>query len=186
MINILGRHIKGVTRPAGSPTLKTVDELIAAYPSLVKQLEQEVKQTVTDDFKNGGIAAERQRIFKIAGLFFKASGLLNDFKSMVESGMSLDQVDSLTKSGFTAPENSETANLKKIKDDLLGAIKNSGAENPGSAGGTLGASNDFMGQVDAYQHTHNCSKVEALQVIMQIDPKAHKAYIMSVNKHINR
>jgi len=170
----------GATSPgkAGAMDIKTAEELSAAFPDLVEQVRKQGAESVDlDQVGTEAAQAEQNRILGLVNIQFgQEAGEI--FKAVVDSGVTVEQFTAVKAANPNIGE-VESPELKAIqdsKDEMLTAIKEAGAENPGS-GGEENLETDFMALVDAYQREHKCSKTEAMKKIGASHPDAHKAYL---------
>jgi len=169
---------------------KTIEELRAEYPDLVKQIEEKAKAGVDLDTPvSEARETERQRILGLADVQFgEEKG--GKFRAVVDSGVSVEQFKAIqeinfshgSQSGDAEPEG-EAKGVEKAKGDMLDAIKGAGAENPGFDGNDQGSTGDggYMEAVERYQAEHKCSKFEAMRQVNLKNPDLRQKYIRKVN-----
>lgn len=155
----------------------TVAELTAALPDLAQALRDEGAKTVnTED----AITTERDRVLSIATVHFGAEAG-GRFTDIVTSGVTEAQYKAIC--GDKAPGAPEPGKIDG-KKEVLDALKNTGAENPGANNGNENLNSgekDFMALVEEHMATFQCKKTDAMAAVMKKHPKAHAAYLQSVN-----
>lgn len=116
---------------------------------------------------------ERDRILGLVNIQFgEDEG--KKFKAVVETGVTVDQFAAIRK---TQPKQIST----DTQNQMLEAIHRAGAEDVGHDSHQAGAGKDFLTQVEEHAALHKCTRTIAMQAVMRKDPKAHEAYLNSVN-----
>lgn len=182
-LNNINFGIKSLKGKESQPMLKktikaedahvTLELLQAEYPDLVEQIRQEGIASINiTDLEINAAHKERGRILDLVmAQFGEKAG--NSFKAIVETGITVDQLKAIQ--GIQP-----AGEAKDIKEDLLKAINDAGAENPGAGNMTqAGDGQDFMAKVEAYKIQTGCKKSDAIQAIMKQDPAGHEAWIKS-------
>jgi signal peptide peptidase SppA len=154
---------------------KTTKELVTAFPEMAQELIQQGADSVKlDEAVTLAVKDESDRVVGLAvAQFGEVPG--DAFKKVVESGVTVEQ--------FTAIQGAQPKGKKgaSTEEQILEQIQAVGAEDVGTDTQTGGPSKPFMEQVTAYASANNCSQSVAIGAIMVKDPKAHEAYIQSVN-----
>jgi signal peptide peptidase SppA len=158
----------------------TGEMLAAGFPEVIGQIVDEahaagVASVDLEAARKAGVAGEQSRIMSLVTAFFGEAAA--KFATLATSGITPDQVKAL---GLTAAIG-ETDAEKAKKEELLKALQNSGAGNPG-ADGNAATPKGFMTLVDAYQKQEACSRSAAIKAIANAYPKEHQAWIEEVNK----
>jgi signal peptide peptidase SppA len=156
--------------------IETVDVLTAAFPELVMEAQDKAVEAVREKTRQEAITEERDRIIELVDIQFgeeQAAGL----RKVIEEGVTSSQLKAI-KALSPEPAEDDPEDLKK--DEMLKAIQDSGADNPG-ADGDQGDEKDFMVRVEEYKLVNKCRLIDAIGAISRQDPKAHEAYIRRVN-----
>ena len=157
------------------PKIESVEMLTAAFPDLVLKVEELAIESSKDKFKAEGVAEERGRIVKLAGIQFDEEQAKN-FKTIIDEGVTPAQLEAI-KALNPKPAAEDDEDEKKAA--LLKAIQDAGPDNPGSDGDQ--ADKDYMVMVEEYQAAHKCQKFDAMRAINRSHPKARETYIRRVN-----
>ena len=155
----------------------TVAELEAALPELAQALRDAGAASV-----DAGpiVRAECERVLGLARIHFGADAG-GRFAEIVDSGLTEAQYKAVC--GDTNPGLPKAGAIKG-KEEILDGLKGSGAANPGADNGAENSDaggKDFMSLVEEHMAVFKVGKLEALQAVMQKNPKAHAAYLKSVN-----
>ncbi|MDD5774373.1 MAG: signal peptide peptidase SppA [Candidatus Omnitrophica bacterium] len=159
----------------------TTEMLAAGFPEQIGQLVDEahaagVASVNLEAAGKEAAAQEQMRIMALAAAYFGKEAAAK-FQTLATTGMTPEQVQALGLSSGIG----ESAEEKAKKEDILKAIQNSGAYNPG-AGGNTETSRDFMALVDAYQKQEGCTRSVAIKIIANTYPKEHQTWIEDVNR----
>jgi capsid assembly protease len=143
------------TREIFRMEMESIQELSAAYPDLVKQIEA----GAVDKIDKKAIAkTEADRILGLARIQFGAEAG-DKFAKIVSSGVTVEQFEAI-KSLEPEPAKPKEAEVVAAKVAALEAIRESGPANPGPAAAETEA--DFQAVVDKIQDQRKCSRAEAL------------------------
>ncbi len=159
--------------------IKTYDDLKAVGGDLLKQAEDSAftlgAQSV--DLKlseQKGAEIERGRIVGLAMAFLgEEDG--KQFEHIIASGITVEQYKSVA--GERKPKESEK------KKEMLDAINNAGADNPGAGGGDRGKKNYFQ-LVAEIMVERKCSRFEAMKEANRRHPEARTAMLQEANPHL--
>jgi len=168
----------------GAP--RTADELAAAFPELAEALRRQGAESINPDaIRTEGAQAEAERLLGLIGVHF-GEAAAEKFQAIAATGITPDQYKATA--GDTAPGLAhaiqEAAGIEAKKQEMLDAITAAGAPNPGSGAEAPGGDGkDFLALVEEYRAANKCGKAEALQAVIKSHPKAHAAYLKSVNAH---
>ncbi len=153
----------------------TLEEMKAALPDLFKLCFDQGAASIDQVDASQVSGAERDRILGLASVQFgeDAGG---KFKAIVDSGVTVEQFTAVRE---TTPETPTATG--GAQDDMLEAIHNAGADNPGADGSqTQVGDKGFMVLVDEYAILHKCSKTDAMKSVIRTNPAEHEAYLESV------
>jgi len=157
--------------------IKTIEQLAATYPDLVAEIHKRGVSSV--DVKSlketaelEATTAERDRI---VGLVTVHSGEESGEKlrAIIESGVTVDQFKAIK---ALEPEKIDDP----IKDKMLEAITDAGADNPGPGNGEPDPK-DYLSLVREYQVANSVTKFEAMKEINKQYPDARKSFLKKVN-----
>jgi hypothetical protein len=159
----------------------TTEMLAAGFPELIGQVVDEAHAAGVASINLEAVAGqaktgEQARIMALVTAFFGAD-VATKFQTLAMTGITPEQVKALGLSAGITESEAEKAK----KQELLDALKASGAGNPG-AGGTLASPKGFMAMVDAYQKQEGCARSAAIKAIANGYPAEHQAWIEEVNK----
>jgi signal peptide peptidase SppA len=160
--------------------ISTVDELKAHAPELCKQL---IDTAVAGVDHKEAVQAETARLLGLVNVHFGAEAG-EKFKAVVETGVTEEQYKAIrgdqpaagTEAGGEAEE------IDAAKQAMLAAIQQSGAQNPGAGGEGSPSNKDFLTLVEETMQVKNCSKRDAMKIVMKANSKAHEDYLKSVNQ----
>jgi hypothetical protein len=175
----------GKTKPTGDAP-RTADELAAAFPELAEALRQQGAESINQEaIRAEGAQAEAERLMGLVGVHF-GQAAAEKFQTIVATGITPDQYKATA--GDAAPGLAhaieEAAGIEVKKKEMLAVITAAGAPNPGSGTEAPGGEDkDFLALVEEYRAANKCGKAEALQAVIKSHPKAHTAYLKSVNAH---
>jgi signal peptide peptidase SppA len=160
----------------GAIEMKTVQELLAAYPDLMN----EFKAGVISD-QSGAVKAAEDRIFALVKIQFgDAEGAR--FCELAATGISAEQFGKVK--GLVQPAAPEPAvNAEEVarkNAEMLAAIK---AATPGPAGVVPlpAGGKDFQTLVAEHRATWKVSHVEAMKAVIKANPEAHRLYVEKAN-----
>ncbi len=159
----------------------TIEEITAEYPDLVKAIQDDAKSDL-DQAVQLAADDERSRIMSLAiARFGETEG--EKFRAIVESGITLDQFQAtMAVVEPVADDNSPEANsIDAAKAQMLTAIEDAGAENPGHDSNSQSSEPDYMTLVNQYKQQNKCSLFDAMAAITRQNPDARKKYLKSVN-----
>jgi signal peptide peptidase SppA len=160
----------------GATEMKTVQELLAAYPDLMN----EFKAGIISDH-TGAVKAAEDRIFALVKIQFgDAEG--GRFCELAATGISAEQFGKVKDLVQTvAPEPAVSAEETARKNaEMLSAIK---AATPGPAGVVpppVGGK-DFQALVAEHRATWKVGHVEAMKAVIKANPEAHRVYVEKMN-----
>lgn len=154
--------------------ITSVEQLTAEYPDLVEQIKKSAAAGATTEAVNG----ERLRICGLVSIQF-GSEPGDKFKKIVETGTTVEQFQAIR--DLNPPQQKEDEEAK-ARAKALEALKQSGADNPGSGAGAGKTDKDFMTMVSEYQATHKVTKGTAIEAVQALYPQAHEAWLTSVQK----
>jgi signal peptide peptidase SppA len=161
--------------------VNTIEELIAQYPDLVKQIQDDAKADLNQAIQLSA-DNERERIMDLAlARFGETEG--EKFRAIVDSGITLDQFQA-TMAVVEPPADGNSIEADSVNDakaQMLEVIENAGAENPGFDSNSMASEADYMTLVKAYQKENRCSMFEAQMAVSRKNPEARQKYIQSVN-----
>jgi hypothetical protein len=160
--------------------IETIAQLAATFPDLFKEIQDKSFQEGVDsvDTFEAIETAEQNERDRVLGLvsakFGDEEG--DKFKALVETGVTVDQFKAIADANPAQPEGDK-------KDEILEAITEAGADNPGSDhNADLGTGGKgFLQMVNEYMGANGCKRVEAMQAIIKSHPDKHAEYIKSVN-----
>ena len=160
---------------------KSVADLQARYPELSAELVQQGRDSVdVQAVQQEATTAETTRMLGFVNAYFgEEAG--TKFKAVIDTGVSIDQFKAIA--GDKAPGNAAGAGaISAVKEELLAAIQEAGADNPGSGGGD-NDDKDFMTLVEETATARKISKTAAMQQVAKSHPKLHQAYVKKANWH---
>lgn len=160
--------------------VKSYDDLKTIGGDVLKQAEAAAFETGVKsvDVNAGAEAAraeERERLIGLAAAFMgEEKGA--QFADIVKSGVTVDQFKAISQIGKTAQPDPK-------KSEMLEAIENAGAENPGPGGGDIGAE-DYWSLVAQVRREKGCSNYEAQKEVTRRFPKAREKMLQEANPKI--
>lgn len=170
---------KETIMPTETVAITTVEQMSAAYPELAEQLRQQGAAGVDRDaISSEAAGAEQERILGLAAIQFGAEAG-EKFTKLVNAGVTVEQFEAIhgasatTQSEGDGDENQMTQKM----DQVLAAIQNTGAENPGAGHESGAEETDFMALVENYATTNKVSKTEAMRAISASHPELHEKYL---------
>lgn len=160
--------------------IKSIEELTAAYPDLVRAVQEHAVASVdVDAARNQAAADERARIMGLARVQF-GEDTAAAFARVVDTGVTVEQFTAIKGAAPAAPDPGSDAE-KKTRDELLAAIHKASPENPGAGAEQPPGGKDFMVLVREHQAVHKCGVEAAMKAVIKANPEAHKAYIAKAN-----
>ena len=159
----------------------TPEMLAGGFPEVIGQVVDEahaagVASVDIEAAAKQGSTSEQTRIMALVTAFFGAD-VAAKFQTLATTGITPEQVKALGLSAGITESDAEKAK----KQELLAALKASGAANPG-AGDPPASPKGFMALVDAHQKQEACSRSVAIKAIANAYPTEHQAWIDEVNK----
>ncbi|HSV27260.1 MAG TPA: signal peptide peptidase SppA [Sedimentisphaerales bacterium] len=164
-------------------SITTIEQLAAAYPALVASIREDGAKSVDiAAFKTEAARLEKERVVGLAAVSFgEEAG--QKFRAIVESGLNVEQFRAV-RQAMPEARVADDAEAKK-REEMLAAIKASGADNPGSGSQPVPhGSKDFMAVVEEYIAMHKCSRTDAMKKVIADHPALHKEYLKKANVHL--
>ena len=165
----------------------TVEQLTTACPDLVKKIQDASHQLGVESVDTQAVAEEARtgestRILGLVEIQFGADATAA-FNTVVETGVTIDQFKAIKGTAPETPagETPEAAAINTAKGEMLAAIQNNAADNPGANNGVLGGDKDFMTLVQAHMAANNVKKGTAIMAVAKTHPKEHDVYLQSMN-----
>lgn len=151
----------------------SVDVLSAEYPDLVEEIRNEGAASVdVETPRQAGADSERERILGLAGIQF-GEDEAGKFRAIVESGVSVEQFEAVR---AVTPQGAVTPEKPDKMGEMLKAVQEAGAENPGSGVAADGPRN-FTEAWTAIKREMGCSTVDAMRRAVKAYPDLHKAFL---------
>lgn len=165
----------------GKIEIKTYDDLKEIGGEVLKEAEDKAftlgaESVDLNPSKKAGAEEERERMIGIAMVFMGDENGAK-FAEIVRSGVTVDQFKAIQ----TIQKPQEVEGSDPTKKQLLEAIENAGAENPGAGGGDH-VKKDFWTMVEQMVKSTGCKKSEAIREVRRQFPEAHEAMITAANK----
>jgi len=161
----------------------TLEELKAKYPEASQAIfdEGQAAGKVKAEEDGGKLSAEAitgetARVLGLAAVQFGPEQG-EAFAAIVNTGVTVDQLKAI-RVATPAP-----AAASPIQAEMLAAIQNAGAPNPGPGGDQRPGAKDFETMVAEHQALNKCSKTVAMQAAMRQDPAAHKDWLKKQQVH---
>jgi signal peptide peptidase SppA len=164
--------------------VKTYDDLKAVGGDILKQAEEAAYKAGAESVdmepaRKEGADQERERVLGIA-VVLVGDDLGKKLTEIVKSGVSVEQFKAIHAAAAPAQEKADPK-----KAEMLNAIVEAGAENPGAGGdGSGGGKSDFWGLVEARVAERKCSRAQAVREIRKDYPDAHAEMLRKANPHI--
>lgn len=151
----------------------TLERLEAEAPDLVKSIRADAAAGVDlDPAREQGRAAERDHILALAKAYFGDESA-QKFEALVISGATVEMYEAMK----AAMPKEQTAPPSPDKmGEMLDAIQQAGAENPG-ADGKVGGPTDFNSAWKGIKAEKNCSTAQAMKLAVRTYPDLHKTYL---------
>jgi hypothetical protein len=158
--------------------IENVEKLEQAYPEAVAEIRREAG---IDSGVYKSTAKDRKRALELATVIFgdDANGLVY----AVQNNLNVEQVKGIQMAMEKEIQSSEAEAVQSAKNEMLRLIMNAGSENPGAGFGMLDLMKNYLALVSEYMAVHNCKKGTAMMAVAQTHPKAHDAYLKSVNRN---
>jgi len=154
-----------------SMKFETVEQLTTEYPVLVKAIQDTAASGVEVQPK---VDAEKERILGLA----KAMGIDN-LEALVNSGVTVEQYHAIQ--GTIKPAVHPSAPAPEAKpeknQEMLDALKASGAGNPGSGAGVPSAPKDFDTAVNIMMESEKITRGAAIKKVALESPELHEKYL---------
>jgi hypothetical protein len=164
---------------------ETVAELKTTLPELCAQLESDAKMSV--DVQGQAAAARTEERDRILGLvtveFGDEAGA--KFQALVSTGVTVDQLKAIKAMNppvtVTAIPGQDAE--ARAKQEILDALKKTGAENPGAGGNERpkAVGKNFLTLVKTYQDEYGVKRSVAIKETIAAHPDAHAAYLAEAN-----
>jgi len=175
------------TKEVSKMEFSTVEQLTTACPDLVKKIQDASHQLGVESVDTQAVAEEARtgestRILGLVEIQFGADATAA-FNTVVETGVTIDQFKAIKGTAPETPagETPEAAAINTAKGEMLAAIQNNAADNPGANNGVLGGDKDFMTLVQAHMAANNVKKGTAIMAVAKTHPKEHDVYLQSMN-----
>jgi len=153
----------------------TLERLEAEIPDLMKQIRADAAAGVDPEpFRKEGAAAEQARIMGLTEAQF-GEEVAAQLKGLVGSNVTVDQLKAI-RALNPKPETPEPRQPADKMGDMLQAIKEAGAENPG-ADSTPGGPATFSDAWKAIKAETNCSTEQAMKQAVRNYPDLHTAFL---------
>ncbi|WP_319406173.1 signal peptide peptidase SppA [uncultured Desulfosarcina sp.] len=163
----------------GTVAPETAGDLAALFPDLCAQIRQQGADSVDTVVIIGeATAGERDRILGLARIHFGEESA-GKFEEIIKTNVTVEQYKAIRPEPVVSEEQKA---IDAAKDATLAAIQQAGAQNPGGAGSDIDQGNKgFLVLVEETMDRKKCTKTEAMRLVMRAHPKAHAAYLESVN-----
>lgn len=158
--------------------ISTLDQLTAAFPNLIMEAQDKAVEAQREKIGQEAVKGERDRIVELVGIQFDEEQAEN-LKTIIEEGVTPAQLKAI-KAMNPEPEKKDPDEDDEKRAEMLNAIQDAGADNPGSDGDGSGEK-DFMVMAEEYKAVHKCKLIEAIAAVSRTNPGAHEAYIRRVN-----
>jgi signal peptide peptidase SppA len=156
--------------------ITTVESLAEAYPNLVLEVQDKAIKGAEEKQKMA-IDVDRKRTVELVKIQF-GEDQGEGFGKLVNSEITPDLFRA-TRDLNPVPETEEKDDTSKA--DILKALENSGAENPGPDSQATPGDKDYMAVCRDYMAEHDCSMLDAQRAVSRANPELRENYIKSVN-----
>ena len=166
----------------GAIEIKDYNDLKAVGGDVLKQAEEAACKAGAESVdlepaRKEGADQERERVLGIA-VVLVGDDLGKKLTEIVKSGVSVEQFKAIH--AVAAPA---SAQPDPKKAEMLNAIVEAGAENPGAGGADKGPQ-DYFALVDQIKKEKGCSTVEAMKEINRKHPEARKQMLIKANPQL--
>ncbi len=164
--------------------ITTIEQLAAAYPDLTAAVREQGARSVDLEGAKAEASAnatqsEKERILGLAAVHFGTEEG-DKFSGIVNTGVTVEQLKAIRGS---EPEGRAVSDEDRKRDEMLQALKGSGAPPVGSgADAQAGEGKDYMTLVKEYQAQQKCTMTEAMKEITAKYPQKQKEYIKKANQ----
>jgi len=164
--------------------ITTTEQLAAAYPDLTAAVREQGAKSVDlegarKEASANAAQSEKERILGLAAVHFGAEEG-DKFSGIVNTGVTVEQLKAIRGS---EPEGRAVSAEDRKRDEILQALKGSGAPPVGSDGDAQAAeAKDYMTLVKEYHAQHECTMTEAMKQITAKYPQKQREYIKKANQ----
>lgn len=179
-----GIMASGKEKGMADSIITTTEQLAAAYPDLTAAVREQGAKSVNLDAakkeaSENAARGEKERILGLAGIHF-GSEEGEKFAGIVNTGVTVEQLKAIRGS---EPSTTAESDEDKKREEMLAALKGSGASPVGADDGKAAAEGkDYMVLVNEYRAEHKCTMTDALKEITARYPEKHKDYIKKANQ----
>ncbi len=154
----------------------TTDEVVAGNPAVAEELRRQGAAGVDAD------ANARQSAERVMGIVTAAIGkeTADQIARIVASGVTAEQYAAIVGDATPLLPKAQDTSVRD-KQEILEALKKTGADNPGANNGSEAGGKDFPTLVAEHQQVHKCSLFDAQAAVIKAHPQVHQDYLKSMN-----
>ena len=179
-----GFTASGKEKGMADSIITTIEQLATAYPDLTAAVREQGAKSVDlegarKEASANAAQSEKERILGLAAVHFGTEEG-DKFSGIVNTGVTVEQLKAIRGS---EPEGRVVSAEDRKRDEILQALKGSGAPPVGSDGDAQAAEGkDYMTLVKEYHAQHECTMTEAMKQITAKYPQKQREYIKKANQ----